>query len=137
MLAPAQAHAAVVAKYSEAGWTVINMPKGCIVDYITSSGGSLPRIHFVQVVTSAIEKTARFSLEAQNAFIQNAISNSAAPVYATVGADGKVSCADVNARSRVLITRRADGRSATHETKAEPTSKTKQHASQSSSAIKK
>lgn len=106
MLALAQAHAAVAARYSDAGWTVINMPKGCIVDFIASSGGSAPRIHYIQVVTPAIEKTARFSLEAQNAFIQNAMSNAAAPVYANVAADGKISCVDVNTRSRVIITKR-------------------------------
>lgn len=81
------------------------MPKGCIIDFTMSSGGSIPRIHQVQVVTPANEKSARFSLEAQNAFIQNAMSNSAAPVYATVGTDGKVSCVDINTRSRVLITK--------------------------------
>jgi hypothetical protein len=81
-------------------------PYRAINDMITQKGGKL---HFVQVITPDTASSARFTIEGKNAFIQNAFSNAAIPVYAHVvrrgGPSGRVvvTFEDVNTNARVII----------------------------------
>lgn len=103
--------AAVGLKYQSAGWTAYQPKVGGINDLIASKGDKL---HFVQVVLSTDLENMRYKDVAKNTFIQNATSNSAIPVYATItiaqrkGEPGpcaeKINFEDVNTKGRILIT---------------------------------
>ncbi len=73
--------AEVINKYAANGWTVIVPPRGALNDIITQKG---KKMHFVQVTTKETITGARYQGIARNTFIQNAFSNAAIPVYATV-----------------------------------------------------
>ncbi len=93
----------VCIKYAEHGWTVINPPAGGINDILAQKG---PKLHFVQVVTSANIDQQRYHGEAKNAFIQNAFSNMAQPIFGHVVSSrngASVTFGDVNLGTRVII----------------------------------
>lgn len=70
-------------KYTLSGWTVITPPKGGPVDLIASRMGKL---HYVRVKPIERGDEPKYHGEAKNDFIQNAMSNTAIPVFATVHA---------------------------------------------------
>ncbi len=90
---------ATIAKYTAAGW--IAFPGGGgINDVIAYRGGPNPRLHFVQIVTD--KALPRYNGLAKNTFIQNAFSNMAVPVYATVGPKD-VSFENVNENKKIIV----------------------------------
>jgi hypothetical protein len=102
---------AVFAKYQECGWTVIRAPKGSINDLLASKDGKL---HYVQVVTpTSYKEDPKYHGESKNNFIQNAFSNNATPIIATVTASSgsaaatcKIVFEDVNVLKHVIIGRK-------------------------------
>ncbi len=100
----------VISKYTACGWATI-VPRGSMNDLIAQKD---KKLHFVQVVTADTQDNPRFQGIAKNTFIQNAFSNAAQPVYATVAyaarpsADNKailksITLEDVNQNSRIII----------------------------------
>lgn len=92
--------AAVIAKYEAAGWKVFAAPRGTINDVIASNG---QRMHFIQVIMPGTRESPRYSGLQRNTFIQNAFSNGALPVYATLADGGKISLEDINLQARVIV----------------------------------
>lgn len=94
------------AKYSENGWTIIKPPRGSVNDFIANRNG---RLHFVQVVTKETYEDPKYHGGAKNDFVQNAMSNSAIPVFAHVvgGSKPKVTFQDVNTNNRVIVSQRS------------------------------
>ena len=94
------------AKYSENGWTIIKPPKGSVNDFIANRNG---RLHFVQVVTKESYEDPKYHGGAKNDFVQNAMSNSAIPVFAHVvgGSKPKVTFQDVNTNNRIIVSQRS------------------------------
>lgn len=100
--------AAVIAKYTEFGWTAIRAPKNSLNDIIAQKD---KRLHFIQVVTPETIDDGKFTGLPKNTFIQNAFSNMAIPVYAHVlvskKKDGsiaaKVTFEDVNLNTRIIV----------------------------------
>ena len=98
-------HSSILAKYTAGGWHAHIAPIGSINDIIAHHDAVY---HFIQIYE---EGNARHEQLAQNTFIQNAFSNGALPIYATVTMSGKkpgiikikVSLVDVNRRSRIII----------------------------------
>ena len=102
----------VINKYIKFGWKIVVPPRGGINDIIAQKD---KKMHFVQVVMDEMQTDAKFSGEAQNNFIQNAMSNMGVPIYARIGsvrkknADGSkainntITFEDVNLKSRVII----------------------------------
>ena len=86
---------AVVAKYKDAGWDAIRTPPGSgTVDIIACKNEQREvkgvmklvktKFHFVQVMTDKTQTDAKYQGEARNAFVQNAFSNAADPIFALV-----------------------------------------------------
>jgi hypothetical protein len=94
----------VASKYISGGWTIIYPQKGAINDLLVQKGA---RVQFVQVVTDELLEGARHSDVAKNTFIQNAFSNAADPIYATVSVSKagvpSVRFENVNTNTRVVI----------------------------------
>lgn len=95
---------AAMAKYNEAGWTAYRCPTGGMNDFIAHRD---KKLHYLQVVPSDNVENMRFHGEAKNTFIQNAFSNSAVPIHATVTAKkvggAKITLEDVNTNGRVVV----------------------------------
>jgi hypothetical protein len=73
-----------VQRYQSKGWQIMNTPRGGINDLVAGKTiGGKYRYHFVQFVESEddIDNALRYKGEAKGAFIQNAYSNQATPVY--------------------------------------------------------
>jgi hypothetical protein len=99
--------AAVIAKYTESGWTASLAPKGSINDVIAQKNG---KYHFIQVITGGPPEDSAPKTDdlAKNTFIQNAFSNGAIPVHAYVTSAGttlKISLQDVNTCTRLIVGR--------------------------------
>lgn len=103
---------AVMNKYTDAGWQVVRMPKNSISDILAQKN---KKLHFIQVVPEDKIDDNKYHGLSKNSFIQNAFSNSAAPIYAYVnvrqrkGADGmmmqcvKIVLEDINSLNRVIV----------------------------------
>lgn len=99
---PADPVDVVISKYAKYGWTTLRPPPGTN-DLIAQKGNKL---HFVRVVTEETADDVRFHGLPKNEFVQNAMSNSAQPIFARVsGKPGafKVTFEDVNTARRVII----------------------------------
>lgn len=70
----------VINKYTSCGWTVIRSPNETINDLIAQKNN---RLHFVQVLNSN-DNDSKYKDSARNNFIQNAFSNGALPIHATI-----------------------------------------------------
>lgn len=86
---------AVIMKYQLAGWDVIKAPRGSINNIIAHNANKL---HFIQINNGGVDQTGL----AKNTFIQNAFSNGAIPVFATV-TPNNISLQDINLNTRVVI----------------------------------
>ena len=84
----------VSGKYTSAGWIVYKLPNNCINHIIAHRGNKL---HFVRVNP----KTSAGVF--MSTFIQNALSNSAIPVYAFVEKD-TTTFTDVNVNQDIALT---------------------------------
>lgn len=109
---------AVLTKYTEMGWNAMRM-KNSINDIVASKPKNT-KIHFILVVTPDTLNDPRFNGLPKNTFIQNAFSNGAVPIFATVTTkqvgsgekarlDVKITFEDVNSNARVIIAKKADG----------------------------
>ncbi len=79
----------VFARYTEKGWrAMIFFPRTAVNDLIAqkSAAAKTQKIHFIQVKTDELiaANPKAFEGEQKNAFIQNAFSNNATPVYAVI-----------------------------------------------------
>jgi hypothetical protein len=90
----------VITKYETAGWKCFKCPGENINDIIAHHG---KRLHHVRVVPEDDRDNLKFVGESKNAFIQNAFSNAATPVYAHFKLDGKIALEDINTNSRVVV----------------------------------
>lgn len=70
--------------YASKGWTVFR--SNCIADFVAHRDNKRgpTSIHYVKVITEANAESADVSGPQKGAFIQNAMSNAAVPVYAKV-----------------------------------------------------
>jgi len=106
--APFDYKGAAIAKYEAAGWHIHKYPVGSLNDF---SADRDKKLHHVQVVPGDKAEDNRYSGEAKNTFINNAMPHSAVPVHARVtlvekeGAQpvANVSFIDVNLNKKVVI----------------------------------
>jgi hypothetical protein len=106
--APFDYKGAAIAKYEAAGWHIHKYPVGSLNDF---SADRDKKLHHVQVVPSDKAEDNRYSGEAKNTFINNAMPHSAVPVHARVTLVEKegsqpttnVSFVDVNLNKKVVI----------------------------------
>jgi len=68
-------------RYTEGGWVVFKCQPGSVNDLVAHRD---KKLHYIRVVPSNNAEDARFTGEQKNAFIQNAFSNAALPVFARV-----------------------------------------------------
>lgn len=88
----------IMARYTAEGWNTIIVPTAALMDFIAVRGD---RMHFVKVFAADAPEP---SVGWRNQYIQNAMSNSAEPVFAN-GAEGILT--NINESRRVVIARRA------------------------------
>lgn len=93
----------IVARYTSEGWEALIVPAVALMDFIAVRGD---RMHFVKVFAPDAPEP---SVGWRNQYIQNAMSNSAEPVFST-GAEGVL--VNINESRRVVIARRAPAGSA-------------------------
>ena len=104
----------VSGKYTRSGRTVMETPKDNINDFIAVKdipASRRKKYHFVQIVPPGSDEDPKFGREQKNIFIQNALSNSAVPIYAhgsvSTGRTGtskvKITLEDINLNTRVLV----------------------------------
>ena len=97
-----------VQRYQSKGWQIMNTPRGGINDLVAGkSVGGKYRYHFVQFVESEddIDNAMRYKGEAKGAFIQNAYSNQATPVYVISrkhGANRKVVLENADTTQKII-----------------------------------
>lgn len=94
---------AVYNKYVDNGWLVLNVPKGTQNDLIAQKINS-KQTHFIQVICE--QSDLRLSGVQNGTFIQNAFSNGATPVRATIKTLNdkiKVSLSDANTNTKIII----------------------------------
>jgi hypothetical protein len=106
--------AAVRAKYAEFGWTAFAAPTESLNDIIAQKG---KKLHFVQVITPETADSAKHTGLAKNTFIQNAFSNGAAPIYATIVVKPRttqITFENINDNTQVIIGRKKMETTADH-----------------------
>ncbi|AIB51829.1 hypothetical protein E24_00129 [Faustovirus] len=97
-----------VQRYQSKGWQIMNTPRGGINDLVAGKSVSGKyRYHFVQFVESEddIDNAMRYKGEAKGAFIQNAYSNQATPVYVISrkqGANRKVVLENADTTQKII-----------------------------------
>jgi hypothetical protein len=97
-----------VQRYQSRGWQIMNTPRGGINDLVAGkSVGGKYKYHFVQFVESEddIDNAPRYKGEAKGAFIQNAYSNQATPVYVIPrrsGANRKVVLENADTTQKII-----------------------------------
>jgi hypothetical protein len=102
----------VMKKYIEGGWSVYK--NGGISDLVATKSG---RWHYIKVAPDADKDAPTINGEFKSAFVQNAVSNNAEPVYALVShvmrnIDGvktpttQIRTVDVNTTGRVVLARK-------------------------------
>ncbi|QJX70883.1 hypothetical protein F-liban_114 [Faustovirus] len=97
-----------VQRYQSKGWQIMNTPRGGINDLVAGKSVSGKyRYHFVQFVESEddIDNALRYKGEAKGAFIQNAYSNQATPVYVISrkqGANRKVVLENADTTQKII-----------------------------------
>lgn len=95
-------------RYQSKGWQIMNTPRGGINDLVAGkSVGGKYKYHFVQFVDSEddIDNAPRYKGEAKGAFIQNAYSNQATPVYVIPrrsGANRKVVLENADTSQKII-----------------------------------
>lgn len=95
-------------RYQSRGWQIMNTPRGGINDLVAGkSVGGKYKYHFVQFVDSEddINTATRYKGEAKGAFIQNAYSNQATPVYVIPrrsGANRKVVLENADTAQKII-----------------------------------
>ncbi len=87
----------ITTKYAKNDWAIFKTPTNCINDYVAFRNRTL---HFIQVVDNI--NAPRYTNEAKSTFVQNALSNSAVPIYA-INNGGKMQYINVNTNSQVTI----------------------------------
>ena len=87
----------VLAKYRLEGWEVVCPPAVAPMDLICVRDS---KFHFVKLIVDKEPTDGE-----KNNFIQNALSNCAIPIYATVDGE-KLSLKDINEAKKVVIARR-------------------------------
>lgn len=101
----------VMDKYIAADWVCWQCPTGNINDFIAHSA---KRLHYVRVVPAETAEELKYHGESKNTFIQNAMSNSAIPVYAHVKVvtdknnvvSSTISLEDINTSARVVVAKK-------------------------------
>ncbi|QJX72394.1 putative DNA repair ATPase [Faustovirus] len=97
-----------ISRYQSRGWQIMNTPRGGINDLVAGkSVNNKYKYHFVQFVDSEddIDTAARYKGEAKGAFIQNAYSNQATPVYVIPrrsGANRKVVLENADTTQKII-----------------------------------
>ena len=101
----------VMDKYTAADWVCWQCPTGNINDFIAHAA---KRLHYIRVVPAESAEDLKYHGESKNAFIQNAMSNSAVPVYAHVKVatdknnvvSSTISLEDINTNARVVVAKK-------------------------------
>lgn len=93
----------IAKKYETMGWTVITVGNASGTSTVDLMVQRARTLHFIKCVES-LETTAELSDLPRNSYIQNAFSNNAVPVYATVNsATGAVALANVNTNETIML----------------------------------
>lgn len=95
-------------RYQSRGWQIMHTPRGGINDLVAGKNvNNKYKYHFVQFVDSEddIDNAPRYKGEAKGAFIQNAYSNQATPVYVIPrrsGANRKVVLENADTTQKII-----------------------------------
>lgn len=103
--------ASTIARYAAEGWSTLVVPTATLMDFIAVRG---ERMHFVKVIAA---DAAEPSVGWRNQYIQNAMSNSAEPIFAAA-ADGTLT--NINEGRRVVIAKRGTASTTAASAAAQP-----------------